>query len=76
MFDKTTDISNHEQVVVCMRWVSANFEIQEDFIGLSQIDQIDTGTLVAVIKHIFLRMNISLNKLRGQCYDGAATWLD
>ena len=73
MVDETMDMSNHEQVVVCMRWISANFEVQEDFIGLSQVDRIDAGTLVAVIKDIFLRMNISLNKLRGQCYDGAAT---
>ena len=73
MADETTHISNHKQVVVCMKWVSANFKIQEDFIGLSQVDQIDAGTLVAVIKDIFLRMNISLSKLRGQCYDGAAT---
>ena len=28
---------------------------------------------MAVIKDIFLRMNISLHKLRVQCYDGAAT---
>ena len=73
MIDETTDVSNHEQVVVCVRWVNADFDIQEDFIGLSQVDQIDAGTLVGVIKDIFLRMNISLHKLRGQCYDGAAT---
>ena len=73
MVDETTDISYHEQVVVCMRWVSANFKVQEDFIGLGQVDQIDAGTLVTVIKDTFLRMNISLNKLRSQYYDGAAT---
>ena len=73
MVDETTNISNHGQVVVCMRWVSAKFEVQEDFMGLSQVDRIDAGTLASVIKDIFLRMNTSLNKLRGQCYYGAAT---
>ena len=72
MVDETTDVSNHEQVVICVRWVSVDFDVHEDFIGLSQVDKIDAGTLVAVIRDFFLRMNISLHKLRGQCYDGAA----
>ena len=49
MVDKAMDISNREQVVVCMRWVSANFEVQEDFIELSQVDRV----LVAVIRISF-----------------------
>ena len=72
MIDETTDISNRERVVACMRWVSADFDVQEDFIGLGQVDGIDVGTLVGDTKDIFMRMNISLHKLRGQCYDGAA----
>ena len=40
---------------------------------LTLTSTIDASTLVAVIKDIYLRMNISLHKLRGQCYDGAAT---
>ena len=63
MVDKTTDVSNREQVVVCIRWVSDDFDVQEDFIGLSQVDKIDANTLVAVIKDVFLRLNISLHKL-------------
>ena len=33
---------------------------------------IDAAMLVSVIKDVFLRMNISFDKLRGQCYDGAS----
>ena len=73
MVDETIDVSNHEQVVICVSWVSAYFDVHEDFIGLSQVDKTAAGTLAAVIRDIFLRMNISLHKLRGQCYDGAAT---
>ena len=54
MIDETTDISNCEQVVACMRWLSADFDVQEDFIGLSQVNWIDAGTLVGVIKQRYL----------------------
>ena len=73
MVDETTDVSNREQVVICIRWVSKNFDVHEDFIGLYKVDQIDAGTLVYVIKDTLLRLNLSLTRIRGQCYDGAAS---
>ena len=72
MIDETTDASNREQVV-CIRWVSDNFEANEEFIGLYMVDSIDADTLVKVIKYVLQCLNLSLNKMRGQCYDGAAT---
>ena len=73
MVDETTDVSNREQVVICIRWVSKIFDVHEDFIGLYKVDQIDAGTLVYVIKDTLLRLNLSLTRIRGQCYDGAAS---
>ena len=32
MVDETTDVSNHEQLVLCVRWVSADYDSQENFI--------------------------------------------
>ena len=37
------------------------------------VDAIDTATLFSVIKDVLTRMNIPLNKVRGQCYDGASS---
>ena len=34
--------------------------------------KISADSLVQVIKDVLLRMNLTLNKARGQCYDGAA----
>ena len=34
MADETTDISNREQLVVCIRWTDSDLEVHEDFIGL------------------------------------------
>jgi hypothetical protein len=37
------------------------------------VESIDANTLVSVIKDVLQRLNLSLSKARGQCYDGAAT---
>ena len=73
MADETTDTSNHEQVVICLRWVSNDFEVHEVFMGLYFVESIKADTLTAVIKDVLQRLNLSLSKLRGQYYDGAAT---
>jgi len=36
-------------------------------------DRIDADSLISVIKGVLKDHNLSVNKLRGQCYDGAAT---
>ena len=46
--------------------------VHEDFIGLHPIENTSSNTIVAVIKHGLIRMNLRLEDSRGQCYDGAA----
>ena len=70
MCDECTDASNREQVVTCIRWINANLEPQEDFIGLYKVDDICASTIVAIIQDTLVRMNLSLSKCQGQCYDG------
>ena len=72
MVDETTDESNKEQVVICLRWVDNSLEAHEEFIGLYQVSNTQSSTLLAVIRDVLLRVNISITKLRGQCYDGAS----
>ena len=38
MVDKTTDVANIEQVVVCLRWVNEIFEVNEEFVNLHQLE--------------------------------------
>ena len=40
--------------------------------GLYQVPRITSATLVSVIKDSLIRFNLSINKARGQCYDGAS----
>ena len=72
MIDETTDITNREQVTLVIRWVTEDLQVHEEFIGLYTVHSIDAATLTSVIKDVFIRMNLSIHKLRGQCYDGAA----
>ena len=60
MVDETTDISNHEQVVVCIRWVDNSFEAHEELITLEMACRIDADPLVSVIKGVLKDHNLSV----------------
>ena len=72
MADEVTDSSNREQVVICLRWIDEQFDAHEDFVGLHKVKSIGANVLVAVLKDVLLRLNLSLCNCRGQCYDRAA----
>ena len=73
MVDEATDVSNSSQLVLCLRWVDDDLCPHEDFIGLHLLDTTDADTIVKVIKDILLRLQITLKKCCGQCYDGCST---
>ena len=50
MADETADVSNTEQLVICIRWVDDDLNIHEDFVGLHPLAQADAETIVKVIK--------------------------
>ena len=71
MCDECTDVSNKEQVVICICWISnSDLEVHKDVIGLYAIDNISASTIVHVIKDALIHMNLGLSRCRGQCYDG------
>lgn len=72
MIDETTDVSNREQVVVCLRWVDRGLQAHEEFIGLHAVESTAATVLVGVVRDVLARLNVSINKIRGQCYDGAS----
>ena len=74
--DECNDISNKEQLSLCVRWVNPKtFEAHEDFLGFYNISNIKSDTIVAAIKDIFIRLQLEFSKLRGQTYDGASNML-
>ena len=54
MMDETTDSSNCEQAVVCLRGVTADFEVHEYFVGLYKAEAIDAATLFAILKDVLI----------------------
>ena len=73
MADEITDSSNREQLVVCLLWVD---EVQEDFLGLYQVPDIASDTIVKCLRDVLIRMNLNINNCRVQCYDGASNMKD
>ena len=73
MVDETRDQSNKEQLTLVLRWVSDDFTVSEEFVGLYNLSVIDAQSIVDAIKDAFLRFQIPFTKLRGQCYDGCST---
>ena len=57
MVDETTDSSNREQVVICLRWVDNSLNAHEELIGLHQVDRIDAAPN-PLIKDVLQRMNL------------------
>lgn len=78
MVDECTDASNTQQAVFCFRYVDDNLDVQEEAIGMHNLDSTDAKYLFKVVKDILLRFNLSINNCRGQCFDGASnmagTW--
>ena len=72
MADDVADVSNKEQVAICLRSIDDNFEAHENFIGMHVVDSIGSDVLVAILKDVLMRLNLSIHNCRGQCYNDAA----
>ncbi|KAG8179650.1 hypothetical protein JTE90_017791 [Oedothorax gibbosus] len=72
MVDEASDSLIHEQVSFCIRTVDDSLIINEDFISLYETPNTESQTLFIILKDIFARLDLSMDNLRGQCYDGAS----
>ena len=57
---------------VSVHWVSKEYEIFEEPIGLVKLTKTDAATIFAALKDVLLRCILPVNTCRGQAYDGAA----
>ena len=64
--DETADVSSQEQLTVCLRTVSDNFDVEETFFGMYSLDRCDSPTIFRSIEDVLLRLNL--------CFDGAAAY--
>ena len=70
--DETTDVSTKEQVSICARFLTDDMTPKEMFLGLYETNSTTGETLTHVIIDALTRFGLPLEKLRGQCYDGAS----
>ena len=70
--DKYTDCSNKELLTFCLRWVISNLHVFEHLLGFYEIPDIQSSTIVSVIKDVMIRMQLKFDKCGGQCYDRAS----
>jgi len=70
--DETSDCSNKEQVSISVRIATNDLEVDELFLGLYDPPSTTGEILTNVILDVLQRFDLPLDKLRGQCYDGAA----
>ena len=72
MADESADVSNEEQVVICIRWIDDNLIAHEGFVSLKPGAKCTSEMIVNVMKETINQMRLKVSNLRGQCYDGAA----
>lgn len=63
MVDKTTDISNKEQLVFVIRRTDADLNVHEDFLGMHEMKSTDAESITSTIKTVLLRLGIPIAKL-------------
>ena len=71
--DDATDVSNTQQLVICIRWVRKDLAVEEDFIGLMPLDKANAQNIAAAINDVILRLGLSIEDAKAQCYDGCST---
>ncbi|KAL0809127.1 hypothetical protein ABMA28_012751 [Loxostege sticticalis] len=75
--DETQDISRHEQLALCLRYVhcsSGKSMIREDFLEFVPVEDVSAESLslaTTIVTHL-LSYNLDMDKFIGQGYDGAA----
>ena len=56
MGDETADISNKEQLALCIRWVDDDLQVHKDFMGIDKIPNTTVDEIVKFIKVINLKL--------------------
>ena len=72
--DESTDIATIEELSICFRWVDSSGSPEEHFLGLVSLSACDEASIFDALKAFLADSDIDAGKLRGQGYDGAATF--
>ena len=71
--DEASDVSNTQQLVVCIRWVTNNLEVEERFISLVPLERAQADVIAVAIKDVLMRFSLLISNAKTQCYDSCST---
>ena len=71
--DESADVSNKEQVVVCIRWVDDELCVHDEFIVIKPVERTCAEDIIKVLCETLKDMHLRIDDCRGRCYDGAST---
>jgi len=70
--DETSDASHAEQLCICIRYVTSNVVIKEQFLGFANLDDLWVSSIAHEILARLASLGISIKSCVGQGYDGAS----
>ncbi|KAL9979781.1 hypothetical protein ACROYT_G017496 [Oculina patagonica] len=71
IIDETSDISRAEQVSFCFSYI-ANGSKKEAFVGFRATKTTDGATLYELVKTVINNLQLDLQNIVGECFDGAS----
>ena len=72
LIDEAADVSDKEQMAVVLRYLSKRGFIIERLVGIEHVKETSATCLKATLQKLFTKIGLSINQVRGQCYDGAS----
>ena len=70
--DETQDCSTTEQLSICMRYLSGENEVCEEFVGFVRLEKLDAQIIADTLIHALQEWGFDMSGLVGQGYDGAS----
>ena len=69
--DETQDCSSSEQVSVCVRYIDARGDVNEDFLGFVKLEKMDAQIIADILLSTIQSWGLDMSKLVAQGYDDA-----
>ncbi|XP_021758486.1 zinc finger MYM-type protein 1-like [Chenopodium quinoa] len=70
--DESSDVSQKEQLALCLRYMNNKGKITERFLGIVHVKDTTALSLKSAIESLLMEYSLSLSRVRGQGYDGAS----
>lgn len=70
--DESADVSDKEQMAICLRYVNKKGVVCERLLGIVHVGNTTSLTLKLAIESLLMEYSLSFSQVRGQGYDGAS----